>query len=50
MDVEKSDAELNDLEQVDVATHCLVVIGGFRVEVSDRSCDNTGKLGVLFIE
>lgn len=44
---EQGDAELDDLEEVDVAAYCLVVVGGFRVELSDRSCDNAGEFCVL---
>jgi hypothetical protein len=46
--VEEGDAELDNLEQINVAANCLVVIRGFGVEVSDGSRDNTGELGVLF--
>ena len=48
--IEEGDAELNNFKQVNVAAHCLVMIGSFRVEVSDRSRDDTGELGVLFIK
>jgi hypothetical protein len=44
---EEGHTELDDLQEVDVAAYCLVMIRGFRVELSNGSGDNSGELGVL---
>jgi hypothetical protein len=48
--VEEGDAELDDLEEVDVAANGLVVVRGFGVEVADWARDDTGKFRVLGVE
>jgi pyruvate kinase len=49
-DVEEGDAELDDLEEIDVATDGLVVVRGFGVEIADWAGDDTGKFSVLFLQ
>lgn len=49
LDREKRDSQLNDLEEVDVAADGLVVVRGFRVEVADRTSNNSRELGVLCV-
>lgn len=45
--VRERDADLNDLEKVDIAAHCLVVVVGRSLEVSYWARYNTRKLGIL---
>lgn len=47
MNREQCDAELDNLQEIDVATHGLVVVGGLRVEFANGSRDNTGELCIL---
>ena len=35
MSIEEGNAELNDLEQIHITAHCLVVIGCFGGEIAD---------------
>lgn len=46
-DREEGDAELYDLEQVDIAADCLVVVRGFGVEVANGPRYDTGELCIL---
>ena len=40
-------ADLDDLEEVDITSHRLVVVVGRRLEGTDRTRDNTRELSVL---
>ncbi len=45
--VREGDADLYDLEQVDVAAHGLVVVVRRRLEAAYRAGDDAGEFGVL---
>lgn len=48
--IAQCDAELDELEQIDVTPQCLVVIIAGPLECTDWSSDDAWELGVLQIE